>query len=175
MNNATLHGAWGMSRASPTRQTRSLDHLENGPAIGSPRRALLPALTARRFCWFKIRGVKRSPHPVEQGISSTSAPLCREANWHSGGAFKMAKNLHKIQKHITKKRGGKLEALHENSRDAKRLRRAGAREDRLARIASAISKGRQLYGELPAQVQISICYYYTQGDHVRVANSLSPS
>ncbi|KAL2004292.1 hypothetical protein VTN02DRAFT_4017 [Thermoascus thermophilus] len=57
----------------------------------------------------------------------------------------MAKNFHKIQKHITKKRGGKLEALHENSRDAKRLRRAGAREDRLARIASAISKGRQLY------------------------------
>ncbi|KAL2014392.1 hypothetical protein VTN00DRAFT_1917 [Thermoascus crustaceus] len=57
----------------------------------------------------------------------------------------MAKNLHKIQKHITKKRGGKLEALHENSRDAKRLRRAGAREDRLARIASTISKGRQLY------------------------------
>ncbi|KAL2218473.1 translation machinery-associated protein 16 [Thermoascus aurantiacus ATCC 26904] len=57
----------------------------------------------------------------------------------------MTRNLYKIQKEIAKKRGGKVEALHEKSRDAKRLRRAGAREERLARVAAAISKGRQLY------------------------------
>ncbi|KAJ9296845.1 hypothetical protein DTO271G3_5044 [Paecilomyces variotii] len=56
----------------------------------------------------------------------------------------MAKGLYKVQKQITKKRG-KLEALHENSRDSQRLRRAGAREDRLARAAAVTSRTRQAY------------------------------
>lgn len=57
----------------------------------------------------------------------------------------MPKNLQKVQKHIAKKRGV-VEALHENSRDAKLLRRAGARNDKLARVASVMSKARQSYG-----------------------------
>lgn len=57
----------------------------------------------------------------------------------------MPKNLQKVQKHIAKKRGV-IEALHENSRDAKLLRRAGARNDKLARVASVMSKARQSYG-----------------------------
>lgn len=57
----------------------------------------------------------------------------------------MARALHKVQKQISKKRGGKPTALHENSRDARRLRQAGAREDKLARIASAAAKSNQIY------------------------------
>jgi translation machinery-associated protein 16 len=58
----------------------------------------------------------------------------------------MTKNFYKVQKQISKKRG-KLDALHENSRDSKKLRRASAREDKLARLAAATSKARQSYGE----------------------------
>lgn len=54
--------------------------------------------------------------------------------------------LHKVQKHITKKRGA-AEALHENSRDARRLRRAGHRDDRLSRHASMTLKARQPYSK----------------------------
>lgn len=54
----------------------------------------------------------------------------------------MIKNLHKVQKKLSKKRG-KLNALHENSRDSKILRRAGGREERLARLSVVTSKERQ--------------------------------
>lgn len=60
----------------------------------------------------------------------------------------MAKALNKVHKQISKKKGGKLGALHENSRDAKRLRRAGAREEKLARLLTAASRANQLYGKL---------------------------
>ncbi|KAK2747284.1 hypothetical protein FQN57_002182 [Myotisia sp. PD_48] len=58
----------------------------------------------------------------------------------------MPKNLNKIVKKLSKKRG-KLDSLHENSRDAKRLRRAGGREDKLARAAAETIRGRQIYDE----------------------------
>jgi translation machinery-associated protein 16 len=58
----------------------------------------------------------------------------------------MPKSLQKVQKHISKKRGV-VDALHENSRDAKLLRRAGARDDRVARIVSNMARGRQSYGK----------------------------
>lgn len=57
----------------------------------------------------------------------------------------MARALHKVQKQISKKRGGKPTALHENSRDARRLRQAGAREDKLARIMTLAQKSNQHY------------------------------
>ncbi|QVM05415.1 hypothetical protein D8B26_000126 [Coccidioides posadasii str. Silveira] len=56
----------------------------------------------------------------------------------------MARNLQKVQKQISKKRGA-LDALHANSRDSKRLRRASAREGKLARAAAEHVKGRQIY------------------------------
>ncbi|KAL5359758.1 translation machinery-associated protein 16 [Aspergillus floccosus] len=56
----------------------------------------------------------------------------------------MPKSLHKVHKHIAKKRGA-VEALHENSRDAKRLRKANARDDRVARVTASLSRGRQSY------------------------------
>ncbi|OXV11173.1 hypothetical protein Egran_01070 [Elaphomyces granulatus] len=56
----------------------------------------------------------------------------------------MPRNLYKVQKLISKKRG-KLDALHENSRDSKRLQRASARNDKLARAAAATLKARQVH------------------------------
>jgi translation machinery-associated protein 16 len=52
------------------------------------------------------------------------------------------KNLSKIQKKLSKKRG-KLNALHEDSRNAKILRRAATREDRIARVATSAVIARQ--------------------------------
>lgn len=57
----------------------------------------------------------------------------------------MARALHKVQKQISKKRGAKPTALHENSRDAQRLRQAGAREDKLQRIMAAAAKSNDVY------------------------------
>ncbi|DAA73821.1 TPA_exp: Uncharacterized protein A8136_4024 [Trichophyton benhamiae CBS 112371] len=56
----------------------------------------------------------------------------------------MTKNLNKITKKLSKKKG-KLDSLHEKSRDAVRLRRAGGREEKLARAAATTMKGRQIY------------------------------
>lgn len=39
-----------------------------------------------------------------------------------------------------------MNSLHENSRDAKRLRAAGAREEKLHRIMDAALKSNQIYG-----------------------------
>lgn len=65
----------------------------------------------------------------------------------------MARALQKVQKAISKKRGGKTTALHENSRNAQRLRAAGAREDKLARIMSAAAKSNQVYVDRVAWFQ----------------------
>lgn len=51
----------------------------------------------------------------------------------------MSKGLEKIQKKIIKKKG-KNTALHENSRDAQRLRRAQGRDDKLEKMALARRK-----------------------------------
>lgn len=59
--------------------------------------------------------------------------------------FVMPKSLQKVQKHISKKRGTVVDALHENSRDAKLLRRAGSRDNRIARTSAIMSRGRQSY------------------------------
>lgn len=48
----------------------------------------------------------------------------------------MPSALSKVRKHVKKKKGDKITSLHENSRDAQRLRRAGARDDRVARLSS---------------------------------------
>ncbi|KAI9723691.1 MAG: hypothetical protein M1812_000991 [Candelaria pacifica] len=54
----------------------------------------------------------------------------------------MPKSLAKVQKKISKKKGS-TNSLHENSRDSQRLRRAGARDDKLARVAAARAKTNQ--------------------------------
>ena len=52
----------------------------------------------------------------------------------------MAKTFEKTRKQISKKRNGQIDALHENSRNAKRLHGAQVRDDRLNKIASARRK-----------------------------------
>lgn len=59
----------------------------------------------------------------------------------------MARSFQKVHKHVNKKKGA-VEALHENSRDAKRLRRAGARDDRVSRVQATLARGRDLFGML---------------------------
>ena len=54
----------------------------------------------------------------------------------------MPKSLAKVQKKLSKKKGN-VSSLHENSRDAQKLRRAGARGEKLARVAAARAKGNQ--------------------------------
>lgn len=60
----------------------------------------------------------------------------------------MPSKLAKVQKSVNKKKGGtKAGALHENSRDAMRLRRAGARDDRVSRLTSLREKGNRPWVE----------------------------
>ncbi|KAK3689808.1 translation machinery-associated protein 16 [Podospora appendiculata] len=47
----------------------------------------------------------------------------------------MAKTLEKTRKKIAKKRNGAIEALHQHSRDSKRLHTAQVRDDRLDKVA----------------------------------------
>lgn len=51
----------------------------------------------------------------------------------------MPKSLEKTRKKITKKKGN-ISALHENSRDSQRLRRAGMRDEKLERVARGRKK-----------------------------------
>ncbi|MCJ1471662.1 hypothetical protein MMC13_000302 [Lambiella insularis] len=54
----------------------------------------------------------------------------------------MPKSLAKVQKKISKK-GANISSLHENSRNSQLLRRASARDDKLARLSSARAKVNQ--------------------------------
>lgn len=56
----------------------------------------------------------------------------------------MPKSLAKVQKKISKKKGN-TRSLNENSKDAQKLRRAGARGEKLERVAVARAKGNQLH------------------------------
>lgn len=51
----------------------------------------------------------------------------------------MPKSLEKTRKKIAKKKGN-ITALHENSRDSQKLRRALNRDDKLQKVASARKK-----------------------------------
>ncbi|KAA6411528.1 MAG: hypothetical protein FRX48_04808 [Lasallia pustulata] len=52
----------------------------------------------------------------------------------------MPKSLAKVHKQISKKTKGNISSLHENSRNSQRLRRAGARDDKIARVSKARAK-----------------------------------
>lgn len=58
----------------------------------------------------------------------------------------VSNRLGKVQKHIAKKKG-KGVALHENSRDSKRLQAASARDNKLNRLAAVREKQNRTYGE----------------------------
>ncbi|KAI1000155.1 hypothetical protein K3495_g8045 [Podosphaera aphanis] len=67
----------------------------------------------------------------------------------------MTKSLQKTQKKIAKKKG-KSTALHENSRDSQRLRRAQGRDDKLQKVASARRKIDRILIERAAYFQEAI-------------------
>ena len=56
----------------------------------------------------------------------------------------MPKSLHKVQKHITKKKG-KNAQLHENSRDSRIILRANARDQRVRKVTSLREKANRQY------------------------------
>lgn len=55
----------------------------------------------------------------------------------------MPKTLEKTRKHIAKKRNGTIEALHQYSRDSRRLHRASLRDEKLGKLASSRNKKEQ--------------------------------
>ncbi|KAL0939574.1 uncharacterized protein CTRU02_206184 [Colletotrichum truncatum] len=55
----------------------------------------------------------------------------------------MPTTLQKARKHIAKKRNGHVEALHEFSRDSKRLHKASVRDQKLEKLAAARGKKEQ--------------------------------
>lgn len=65
----------------------------------------------------------------------------------------MPSKLAKVQKHVTKKKGSKINSLHENSRDAQRLRGAGARDDRVARLHAVRKKANRQWVDRVTFVQ----------------------
>lgn len=58
----------------------------------------------------------------------------------------MPKSLEKTRKKISKKKGN-ITALHENSRDVQRLKRAGMRDDKLAKVTSRRRKNDRPLGK----------------------------
>ena len=54
----------------------------------------------------------------------------------------MTKNLAKVHKKISKKKGN-TSSLHENSRDSKRLRRATSRSEKLEKLFAARARAKE--------------------------------
>jgi translation machinery-associated protein 16 len=79
--------------------------------------------------------------------NSTSGSRDQPVNGHRNFTDKMPSKLAKVQKHVHKKKGSKINSLHENSRDAMRIRRAGARDDRVARMAAVREKANRTWLE----------------------------
>jgi len=74
------------------------------------------------------------------------------------------RNLQKVQKHISKKRGA-IGAMHENSRDAQRLRRAGARDERLIKHNANVDQARRPYcTELPRDLGMHLLIFHSGPD-----------
>lgn len=97
----------------------------------TPRQATSSARTegGKLFCRFTVH--KTTPNSFSDTQSILSVTNI------------MPKNLAKVQKKIAKKKGKSVSSLHENSRDAKRLRRAGARSEKLDKLAAARGRASQ--------------------------------
>ncbi|TVY43987.1 Translation machinery-associated protein [Lachnellula occidentalis] len=70
----------------------------------------------------------------------------------------MPKSLEKTRKKIAKKKGN-ITALHENSRDSQRLRRAANRDDKLLRVASARKKSDKPLGKAAARFFVRAAFF----------------
>jgi len=95
-----------------------------GPVGGFAHALGLAARSLLRACSEENKKINpRHPFPTKQAMPSKFA---------------------KVQKQVSKKKGGAL-ALHENSRDALRLRAAVARDDRVARLGAVREKLNDVY------------------------------
>lgn len=65
----------------------------------------------------------------------------------------MPKSLEKTRKQVAKKRHGTIGALHQYSRDSKRLHKAQVRDDRLEKLAAVRKKHDQPMSELQSALQ----------------------
>jgi len=86
----------------------------------------------------RLRAVRdASAHPptpsrIQKNLQHYSIPTTRPP-W---SVERMPSSLAKVQKHVRKKKGDKSKSLHENSRDAQRLRRATNRDERVAKLGA---------------------------------------
>ena len=124
---------------------------------------LRPSPTETRPADANVRGLGRAKHFSSRchnaNVGRFYGGLRRrseDSSIYHGSKMPMPRSLSKVQKHVSKKRGGKPNALHENSRDAQRLRRAGAREDKLTKILNAATRSNQNYGMASQHFNVSI-------------------
>lgn len=118
---------------------------------------------------FQLPYFFNGPHnllqPLNTGLSRAAPPLsifsrnpkkdtgqsctATTPHHHLPILFKMAKTVEKTRKQIAKKKGGSIDALHEHSRNAKRLHYAQHRDERLDKIARARGKRDQPLRQSP--------------------------
>ena len=79
------------------------------------------------------------------GLQKKVKILYKATNSTVKSSDSMPKSLEKTRKKISKKKGN-ITALHENSRDSQRLRRAEMRDHKLVKVASARRKNDQPLG-----------------------------
>ena len=91
-----------------------------------------------------------SPSPI---CASSTASHLRVATAED---VNMPSKLAKVQKHVTKKKGANAASLHENSRDARRLRKAGARDDSVAKKGAVREKANKQWTDRVAFFQQNI-------------------
>jgi hypothetical protein len=86
----------------------------------------------------------RGPRACQDGHSRLAENKKTKASTKIQDKQVMPSKFAKVQKQVSKKKGGAL-ALHENSRDALRLRAAVARDDRVARLGAVREKLNDAY------------------------------
>ena len=69
----------------------------------------------------------------------------------------MAKSLSSVVKKVNKRKGKSSPALHEKSRDAKKIRAASARDDKIARRVTMRAKLNQPYRRFSLPFECALC------------------
>ena len=74
----------------------------------------------------------------------------------------------KTRKHIQKKRHGNIEALHEFSRDSRRLHRASVRDQKIDKLAASRGKREQpMCSSYPVVLRRALATPYTRRSHLK--------
>lgn len=84
------------------------------------------------------------------------------------------KSFSKVSKHIKEKKKGKINALHEHSRDAKRLQRASARDDKLAGKIAAREKANLPHCMCQRSLRSGLCLRFTAVQRISFLQSCLP-